>query len=344
MEGKNLSKDIITHAGEKNQYNIDTKIDWASFVYHIQDEDPERCWFNQEKLLKDILEKLNLDISEVKSNLMRDTEKSIAVISGKKTLRVEFEGSFFKLGKNNFTVLKNEFEKLNSLINTDEVWSLSRLDVAKTVSDMTVEQLLPNPEEFFYDFKYHRVDFKHSSGVLETVQLFTSKIEFVFYRKDIQMKRLSKDLSEKKTTEKHYRDKPHTRAEVRFKSGSDTLKIAVELLLKKEMSEFDFCNALLKDGTKRRNVKNINNNNKQKSIWTIEERWLSLFKQSDTRLKVNPEILKLITCPESPDIKNRELNRFKKFLERNDYSCEEAVALIQGSFVAKSSSEAKKDP
>ena len=328
----------------ENQYNIDTKIDWASFTYHLQDEDPERLWFNQETLLKNILGSLSLNITEIKNNLLRDTEKSIAIARAKKSLRIEFEGSFFKLGENNFKTLKEEFKRLNSLINSDEIWSLSRLDVAKTVSDMTVEQLVPNPDEFFYDFKYHRIDFKHSSGVLETVQLFTSKIEFVFYRKDIQMKRLSKDLSEKKSTERHYREKPHTRAEVRFKSGSDTLKIATDLLLNKEMSEIDFCNALLKDGTKRRNVKIINKENKQKSIWAIEDRWSSLFKQSDERLKVNPEVLKLIVSPESPDIKNRELNRFKKFLERNDYSCDEAVALLKGSFVAKTTSEAKKEP
>ena len=327
-----------------NQFKIDTKIDWATLAYHSTDEDPERLEAKKQALLRNVITALGLDINESKGRLLRDSKKSIAILLTKKTLRVEFEGSFFKLGENNFSILKENFLKLNSLIDDDEIWSLSRIDIAKTVSDITVEQLLPNTEDYLYDFKYHRIDFKHSSGVLETVQLFTSKVEIVFYRKDIQMKRLSKDLSDKKATERHYRDKPHTRAEVRFKSGSDTLKIAVELLLMREMNEVDFCDALLKDGTKRRNVKKISAVNKDKSKWEIEERWSSLFKNSDEKLKVNPDVLKLITSPVAPDIKNRELNRFKKFLERNDYSYEEAVTLLQGSFIAKPTSEAEKEP
>ena len=34
-------------------------------------------------------------------------------------------------------------------MNDDESWSLSRLDIAKTVSDITVEQLIPDPKEYF---------------------------------------------------------------------------------------------------------------------------------------------------------------------------------------------------
>ena len=344
MEEYNLSKNRITQLGEKNQYNIDTKIDWASFVYHIQDEDPERAFYEQQRLLNAIFDKLGIDITETKGNLLRDVEKSIAVIQGKKSLRVEYEGSFFALGENNFSVLKDELKKLNSIVNDDESWSLSRLDIAKTVSDITVEQLIPDPKEYFFDFKFKRVNYWHSSGILETAELRTSKIEIVFYRKDLQFKTLSRELQDKKITEKHYRDKPHTRAEVRFKSGSDTLKIALELLLKKEMTELDFCNDLLRDGTKKRNVKKLNPNDKSKWRWEIEDRWASLFKNSDKKLKVNPEILKLITSPSSPDIKNRELNRFKKFLERNDYSFEETVEMLKGSFRAEPKSEAIKEP
>ena len=59
----------------------------------------------------------------------------------------------------------------------------------------------------------------------------------------------------------------------------------MELLLKKEMTELDFCNDLLRDGTKKRNVKKINPNDKSKWRWEIEDRWASLFKNSDKKLK-----------------------------------------------------------
>jgi len=327
---KSYSRD--NSKSEDIQLKIDTKIDWASLVYHLPEkEEKESCHTEKDKIIKEIINVLNIDIDETSKNLLRDSNSSIAIFNLKKSIKVELEGSFFKLDGNSVKSLKGILKKLNNITekyDSEKSWSLSRLDIAKTIKNITLEELIPDSNKYLYDFRHKKIEYKHSSGILETLELRTSKIEFCFYRKDIQWKTLWKSLQDKKILEKDYKNQPTTRAEVRFKSGSETLLIALKLL-KEEISEIDFCDKLLRHGTQRRNVKIISNNNKQKSLWEIEPRWKALFHNCDMVLKVDNIVLNEITRIDMPDITLRELNRLRAFMKRTELSLADVSELLK---------------
>ncbi len=337
---------IITNKQNENQikqFDIHTKIDWASFVYHIEitsfdDMEDYNRQFEEivGKITWDIIDKLSLDIDQYLGKLLRDSSKSVAITRLPKSIKVELEGKHFPIGKEasslNYLKLKKTWNTLNRI--TEKIdgkkWTLSRLDIARTVPGITIEQLLPDNKNYYYCFRHKKIDFINQFKIIETSQIKTSKVDIIFYRKDIELKNKNKELEKKQTVERDYSKQETTRAEVRLKSGSESLMKALQILKNnKKMTEYCFCKTLLGDVFKKRKVKTIPTRGKNKSRWPLEKRWEAIFSGYDKKLKVTEETLRDLSCLPMPDMLDRELNRFKSYLRKNDISGEDVARLLE---------------
>lgn len=297
---------------------IETKIDWLSFSYFPNRENPHADTAVKMSIVDQIKADFGLNFDYQTANLYRDSLKGIAVKVTKKFVGVELEGCFFKRDSKNLRRAQAVYAVLNSNRYVTEKWSVSRIDIAKTIKGITIEELVPDREKYEYSFDCKEIITrgKKKTGLkIETLQMNHGKTSIVFYRKDIQLSSLDQRLLDKKNEDWDYMSQPTTRAEVRFKSGCETLKLAALSLDSSVGNEEEFCNRLLNEGLYKKRVRIRNLSDSNKARWKIESRWASLFFNGSKKLAIKKIVNFLMSRPKKEITKPSITKEILKFVK-----------------------------
>lgn len=243
------------------------KLDWLSLVLHRSfNENIERI-IAVRQVFEVFGEKPDPGL-QVSGRIV--IQESVVCFINSIQLRIEFEGCYFSNSKkveSAILLLQKLSEKFK------ENFSVSRLDVAIDILNVTPHQLFLDPSEYYYSFKFQE---KHYGPRKDpsTIYLLSDKFEICIYRKD---KELGENQMEKK--KQLFLDAPKnipiTRFELRLKKKQETTFIT-NLLYAGLCEEQEIIKLILQRFAKKKNVRIIENKTRA-SNFKIHPLWVTLF-------------------------------------------------------------------